>query len=201
MDLTKVHLSPSELQFVQNAALLLTKNTIIEKVYLLFGQLAEHIRASGIYPGNLPQDVFAASPKISRGENYKGLPYVMLDYPRCFGKENILAVRSFFWWGNYFTVTLHIKGMYKEMLMPKLEKALPELTTEGFYWWAGEDEWDQELSTAGYSDKYDSTDLKKRSNVPGMAVKLAARIEFDQWNGLYRRLTGLHHTIGKIIAD
>ena len=56
------------------------------------------------------------SPKISKGENYRGLPYVMLDYPRLFGREEVLAIRTFFWWGHGFSVTLHLKGGYRERI-------------------------------------------------------------------------------------
>ena len=40
----------------------------------------------GIFRGvvDLPGDIAAIAPKIARGENYLGLPYVMLDYPRYF---------------------------------------------------------------------------------------------------------------------
>ena len=54
-----------------------------------------------------------SSPKISKGENYKGLPWLVLDYPRYFNKEDIFAIRTLFWWGNFFSITLHISGKYK----------------------------------------------------------------------------------------
>ena len=63
---------------------------------------------------NLPEEVLIQSPKISRGENYNGLPYVMLDYPRCFGKEDVFAMRTMFWWGNFFSITWHLKGKYSK---------------------------------------------------------------------------------------
>ena len=61
---------------------------------------------------SLPGEMFSISPKISRGENYQGLPYVMLDYPRIFGKEDVFAIRSFFWWGKGFSIHLHLQGKY-----------------------------------------------------------------------------------------
>jgi len=38
----------------------------------------------------------AIAPKISKGENYEGLPWVILDFPRYFDKENVFAIRCFF---------------------------------------------------------------------------------------------------------
>ena len=81
---------------------------------------AENLKSS--ITDRLPAEVAEISPKISKGENYNGLPYVMFDYPRFFTKENVFAVRTFFWWANYFSVTLHLKGEYKEMFAETIFK-------------------------------------------------------------------------------
>lgn len=114
-----VSLSAFEQQLVNDPAWILTKNRIIEKVYLLFGYLSERYRQTASVQ-NLPAAVTATAPKISKGENYEGLPYVMLDYPRCFGKEDVFAVRTFFWWGHYFSITLQLKGVYLQQYLPAL---------------------------------------------------------------------------------
>ena len=94
------------MRLVTDPAWILTKNSAIGKVVALFGEL------SGEWREMMGSRVGWGDPRISRGEQYKGLPWVMLDYPRVFGKENVLAVRTMFWWGHYFTVTLHLKGEY-----------------------------------------------------------------------------------------
>ena len=43
---TKVTLSPKELELVNNAGWILTKNAVIQKVYLLFGELSEVYRST-----------------------------------------------------------------------------------------------------------------------------------------------------------
>jgi hypothetical protein len=115
----KVSLSPFELKLVSDSQWILTKNGIIQKVYHLFGNLSEVYKTDErLIP--LPEAVTAIGPKISKGENYNGLPYVMLDYPRCFGKEDVFAIRSFFWWGKFFSITLQLKGIYKEQYQQKI---------------------------------------------------------------------------------
>src|SRR6187549_876336 len=110
MQKVKLVLSEEELRIVSDPGIILTKNAIITKVYDLFGILAgEQIQFQ--YPG----EAGAIPPKISRGENYKGLPYVVLDYPRLFTSEHVFAIRTHFWWGNYFSVTLHLKGQFCKM--------------------------------------------------------------------------------------
>ncbi|RYG35601.1 MAG: hypothetical protein EOO01_31385, partial [Chitinophagaceae bacterium] len=104
MNSSKLQLSAEELTMVQDSHWLLTKNSIMQKANVLFGECAAWLQAN--FPSQ-PSDhaVLFNSPKIARGENYEGLPYVMLDYPRLFGKENIFAFRTMFWWGNFISVT------------------------------------------------------------------------------------------------
>jgi hypothetical protein len=52
------------------------------------------------------------SAKISRGENYLGNPYIILDYPNHFQKQNILAIRNIIWFGNYYSSHLLLSGSY-----------------------------------------------------------------------------------------
>src|SRR5438105_15186190 len=112
MDRAKIRLSSKEMELVTNADWILTKNTIIEKTKILFGELQE-VMTSTFNPV-AANDYTRVPPKISKGENYRGLPYLILDYPRLFEKENILAIRTMFWWGNFFSITLHLAGSYKK---------------------------------------------------------------------------------------
>lgn len=102
---TKIQLSAEESELVQNSGWIRTKQAIIGKVYDLFGRLCD------AYKNEREEEWLpAGGGKISKGENYEGLPWVMLDYPALFSKEKILAVRTFFWWGNFFSVALHVSG-------------------------------------------------------------------------------------------
>ncbi len=106
-----VLLTNRELQIVTDAEVLITKNKIIKKVVQLFAglsaQYAHQAQASGYET--------QWSAKISRGENYCGLPYVILDYPREFSKP-IHGPSELFFGGetslvlpcNYMAVTYSI---------------------------------------------------------------------------------------------
>src|SRR5688572_25425075 len=115
MSEAKIRLSAKEAELIGNAEIILTKNAILRKVNELLAVLQQEqrnlIMASA---ATLPIGVVRSSPKISRGENYKGLPYQVLDHPRVFEQENIAAVRTMFLWGNFFSVTLHLSGNYKK---------------------------------------------------------------------------------------
>lgn len=104
-------LSPYQMELVLNKEWLLTKREIIKNVFTLFGHLhddyKEIAKESSAQLTFLPWDRMG---KISRGDNYEGLPYIILDYPAIFTREKIVAVRSLFWWGHFFSLQLHLGG-------------------------------------------------------------------------------------------
>ena len=118
MEASKVTLSDAELALAMDPQVMVMKNAVVDAVYGLFGRVAERQRE--ILSPLRPRfgEVFDLPPKISRGEKYRGLPYVMLDHPRSFTPHDILAVRTLFWWGHFFSVTLHLRGRWLERFEP-----------------------------------------------------------------------------------
>lgn len=137
---TKIEFSAEEASLMQDAGFILTKNRIIEKLYDVFGGLSlDYTEVFGKV--SIPAEVMSIPAKISKGENYRGLPFVILDYPRFFSKEDVFAVRTMFWWGNYFSITLHLKGVYREMYRQKIQDGYDLLAKEDFCISLHEDEW------------------------------------------------------------
>lgn len=203
MSYAKIQLSAEELQMVQNAQWLLTKNIIIEKVYTLFGELAAEIRqwVEG-QPAFLPVEILLLSPKISRGEKYKGLPYVMLDYPRCFGKEDVFAIRTFFWWGNFFSITLHLKGKYQQLLLPSLIKNWPLLSANNFQLSITGDEWEHDLNGGNFSPIQDKITNDQALKITRAAyIKLSSPVALSRWNDVNQILSRLNQVIFQALAD
>lgn len=113
MGSSKVTLSAEEWALVSNPDIILTKNAIIEKVYQMLGEVAEkYTNIVRHLPEQYSGEWISASPKIARGEQYLGLPWVMLDYPRYFSEGNTKAIRTFFWWGHGFSMHLLLQGSY-----------------------------------------------------------------------------------------
>ena len=117
----KIQLSPAEQYLITNAEVLLTKNRVMRKIKDLLENVQEQMQQQS--PTFSKPHILRVHPKISRGENYQGLPYLVLDYPRLFQQHAVFAIRSFFWWGHFFSSTLHLSGHYKESVLPKLEGA------------------------------------------------------------------------------
>jgi hypothetical protein len=141
MENAKVHLSAEEQELVQDANVILTKNVVIEKAKCLLVNVSE--RAQSCFNGHdhLPQIL---PPRITRGENYKGLPWVAMDYPRCFEKQGVFAVRNIFWWGHAFTCTWHCSGIYKQQVLDVLLKRHTAIARYNWLLYTGNDEWAHE---------------------------------------------------------
>ncbi|MBS1566792.1 MAG: hypothetical protein JST39_20575, partial [Bacteroidetes bacterium] len=114
MDASKIQLSGDEWQLVQNSDWILTKHAVIDKVYTMFGEIAATMQTELANDPAFPAELLKNAPKISKGEQYRRMPWVVLDYPRVFSKEHTMAIRHFFWWGHYFSSTLHVKGRFLE---------------------------------------------------------------------------------------
>lgn len=130
---TKIQLSHAEMQLMCNADVILTKNRVLQKVTaLLQGVQEAQLEYQKGKETFLPEATFSVPPKISRGENYEGLPWLVLDYPRLFTRTDTFAIRTFFWWGRFFSSTLQLSGFYKSVFQQKLAAAYAQLAPAHF---------------------------------------------------------------------
>lgn len=182
-DISKLTLSDEEQELVNNSGWILTKRKIIDKVYLLFGQLAENQKIIVEKEKDwLPLPVLQSAPKISKGENYHQLPYVLLDYPRCFDAENTFAVRTMFWWGNFFSTALQLSGSYKQMLEENICKNKDLADRDNFYVCINESPWHHHFRDDNYIainqlDHKEFEQIIRQKNF----VKLALKFPLQQW--------------------
>jgi len=201
-DFSKLMLSDEEQQLVNNSDWILTKRIIVDKVEQLLGLLSE--KQKGIIENEkdwLPTAVIRSTPKISKGENYLGLPYVLLDHPRCFDTENIFAVRTMFWWGNFFSITLQLSGTYKNMFQQKIIENLDPVKQDIFIC-IHESQWHHHFEADNYIhakqlSKIDLQDtiLKKQF------VKLAVKFPVQQWNNIPALLDRSFAAIIEMLKD
>ena len=189
MDRTKIRLSPEEQTLVATTDWILTKNRVIQKInQLLSGvQTAQQQLLQSF--AMLEMEVLTSSPRISKGENYKGLPWVVLDYPRYFNKEDVFTIRTLFWWGNFFSVTLHVSGIYKTKYEKKVINSFESLKTNFFFVCINEGQWEHHFETNNYllvSD-VNRTDFEERIHKESF-IKLAKKIPLEQWNDMEKKL-------------
>jgi hypothetical protein len=178
-----VQLSAEEMRLVRDPAWILTKNSVIGKVVEMFAGLSGEWR-----------EIFHSEtePKISKGEQYKGLPWVMLDYPRVFGKEDVFAIRTMFWWGHCFSVALHLKGEYLRSFLPVILSKREELEAAGFTPGVAEEEWEHAVMPGAW-------DGLSAWRERGFG-KLAVGVSLDRWNEAPGILTAKFKTLTQALV-
>ena len=147
----KIRLSAKEMELITKADWILTKNEALLKIEGLLASLQlkqKEFLADKAF--QLPIEFFNSTPKISKGENYLGLPYRILDYPKIFNQSEIIAIRTMFWWGNFFSITLHLSGTYKSLYEEKIIQAKSLLGQDQFYYCNNKMEWEHHFEESNY---------------------------------------------------
>lgn len=187
MNPTKVTLSSKERIMVMDTDWILTKNAIIQKVCDLFGELCVtyEFLLQNQTPDTFP--VFIChSPKISKGEKYKGLPWVMLDYPRHYTKTDSFGIRSFFWWGNFCSISIQLSGSFQQHFMKAIQLFFEQKKSDTTYqnnWFicVGEDAWEHDFEKNNYEPISEKM-LKALPQLP--FIKLTKKIPLQEWDQL-----------------
>lgn len=204
MSYAKVTLSPKELELVNNADWILTKNHIIGKVYDLFGELANHYRQEfTTYKSFQDEVAFDIPPKISKGEQYEQLPYVMLDFPRYFTESDIFAIRTFFWWGNHCSIHLILKGKYLATLGPAIDRYFEmygKYQSETLDWYIGvsADPWQHHFEKDNYIPMQDWNGYSV-TKLP--FLKLAKKIPLQEWDDIENFMKSQFTKMLTILSD
>ncbi|RYG43254.1 MAG: hypothetical protein EOO01_21615 [Chitinophagaceae bacterium] len=191
-------LSGKELQLVSDESWIRMKESILEKVVGILGKLPEMIKACML--DNLPgfETICITSPKISRGERYQGLPYLILDYPREFGKEDVFALRTMFWWAHDFSIHLQLSGKFRKLFEESLIRNFSRYK-EDLRLCINEDPWQHDMGESNYlalTEIGEQKVVELLRNHP--FIKIAVTIPLKQWNDLnenfaegYRKICGL----------
>ncbi len=173
----KIQLSPAEERLMANAEVILTKNRVLEKMRCLLEEVQAHMAE---HAGTFSKPHTGPPPKISRGENYLGLPYLVLDYPRVFQQEGVFAIRSFFWWGNFFSSTLQLSGDFKTEYLLKIEAAYAAFS--GYHIGINPDPWQHHFEETNYTPvaTLQHGDFKKLVHQHAH-IKLATKLPVSEW--------------------
>ena len=106
-----IFFSPEEFSLILDHRMFDIKAGILSKITDLFSAVERDIRHQlESTEFDFPENISIRTGKISRGENYLNCPYLVLDYPRLFSKEDIFSFRTIFWWGHYFSNAFILGG-------------------------------------------------------------------------------------------
>lgn len=186
----KIRLSSQELELLQNAEWILTKNRILDKAMQLLGQVQlqqqGHLQTRAHV---LPQPVMASSPKISKGEQLQGLPYLVLDYPRVFTPGHFFAIRSLIWWGRFFSITLHLSGCYQQQFQAAIAGSRGRWIAENWLLASDGDPWQHDFDGNYYQPVAGIAANKWEQHLEGPFLKLAAYWPLHDWDMAESRLS------------
>jgi len=174
-----MNLTQYEQEIFGDAAPLLAKVSIIKKIWHLLQHTQHKIQDLNAHIAfNFPDELNLTSGKISRGENYQLLPYLVLDCPTFFSKDDIFAYRTMFWWGHFFSFTLHLQGKYLEKYRPSLVKNIDLFDPETTYLSVGPTPWEYHYDPDNYLpiSKINSSDVLNFS-----FVKISRQIDLNRW--------------------
>jgi hypothetical protein len=143
-------LTKKEAIAIENVDFFKIKKDVFGKIENKLSLLEEKLHQIAIKNNFLPEEVLRQRGKISRGENLQQMPYMVLDYPRFFDRENIFAFRTLFWWGKFVSFNLHLSGRYceqfSETILQNIKKNIPPQT----YWYVNAHPWHHDFTSDNY---------------------------------------------------
>lgn len=173
-------LTSQELSVFANTEFLLVKQQVLEKLRLALFQLQPQIREAGRpFATLLPKHLSFGQQKIAKGENYRGLPYLLMDFPSILEQKDILSIRSMIWWGNFASCTLHLQGKYWELYRERLLLNLPFLNQETYFFCVGPTPWEYHFRNDNYL-KLSATNLGDLPIKNRDFVKISRQLPIDR---------------------
>lgn len=143
----KIGFSDKERAFMQQTDLLLTKRIIVDKWYAVLEELRSRMIIE--IPTKPMPDTWNNA-RTTRGENYQGLPYVIMDHPRLFNGDDIFACRTMFWWGNHISYTIHLQGNTLSLFKSLLQSNWSKLNGHNLYLSIGNEPFEHHFGSDNY---------------------------------------------------
>lgn len=192
-------LTDHELTILQDTDFLLTKARALNKVEELLLEtrtaLEAVVRESG-FP--FPPGAVLSGGKISRGDNYRGLPYRVLDQPALLTNDNIFAFRTMFWWGHFFSITLHLQGDSLERFRRGLAGRIGQLAEKELYIGIGNTPWEYHYGR----DNYAPLETVHRAHLEKSSfLKLSRKTELVEWERLPSFAAGFLEELLAVLAE
>lgn len=176
-------ISEEEMTLVNNTEWIITKQLLIKKVYDLFGILHNSFqKRSEAYVQIFPMGISSMQGKISKGENYRSLPYVILDYPAFYFKENVFVIRTMFWWGHFFSITLQLSGKYKSKFICEHDKITEWLQEKNYFICINHKEWEHHFDTDNYLPTCSLTKEQLSEIMDKPFLKISKNSPLTEWN-------------------
>ncbi len=178
-------LTKHELNFAKSTVYPITKQEIIQKVGVLFQELGKNL----CHQVNDHLPLKSTAYKITRGENYKRMPYVVLDYPQLSGNQFPVVCRTLFWWGHYFSCSLLIR----RDLIDIEATAKTILKLKKCRIWIGTNLWEHDLKSGEYAKVAKMSCAEIITILEAQPyLKLTAKIPLEAFGSVSQRATAVY---------
>ncbi|MES2559608.1 MAG: hypothetical protein V4590_07710 [Bacteroidota bacterium] len=138
-----IKLTKHELDVASDTIYPQTKQSVMLKLQQLFTACGQKLNQNLAY-----QELTASRQfKITKGEQYKGMPYMVLDTPQIKGPQVNFVLRTMFWWGHYITCNLIIRT--DNLSAHQEYKGIRKLRKT--YLLNGSDLWEQDLDSPAFT--------------------------------------------------
>jgi hypothetical protein len=160
-----INLSKLETELLSDTSFLLKKHEITTKIRLILEESREKLHSLvPAYASYWPPKSDLNTGKLSKGENYRLLPYQVLDFPRFFNNEHICTFRILCWWGHEISCTLHLQGnCLPAELTQKI--ALLQSTATDIYFCIHHSPWEYHFGSDNYSLLHELSDRQVEEQV------------------------------------
>lgn len=178
-------LTKPELNFAKSTVYPVTKQKIMQKAGVLFQELGKNL---GQHLNDLMPEK-STTYKITRGENYKMMPYVVLDYPQLSGEQFPVVCRTLFWWGHYFSCSLLIR----KDLIDINATASALMGFKKCKIWIGTNLWEHDLKSGEYAKVSNMSHAQIVSMLENQPyVKLSTKIPLSKFEFVPTKATEIY---------
>ena len=185
--------SPVEVKLLNTVDIFLHKPAIMKKAEANLTALKQEvIKTLSQAPHPCPPESDIVKGQIVRGENHKGFPFISLDMPQMFSKNQMFTYRTLFWWGHDLIFSLILKQDNQDPLIEKLIQL------------KGHPEWEKDMKN--FIPLFGTSDIKIRDTINSVNyIKICrfyplANPEFSRLNWADAGLA-TWKTLSKICAD
>jgi hypothetical protein len=195
-------LSDVELDVLSDTGFFEVKRSVTEKLDVWFSGLQRDWKKDIVNWRFPAPGVDCERGKIFRGENYRGLPYVIMDFPKLFERENVFAVRTMCRWGHEFSVTLHVQGASLQPLRKDVYSRLGSFLPGETYFCVNRTPWEYHFGEDNYRllSELDEAAVKRHTEKAGF-LKVAVRLELAEWRKLSEFAGDMIRRIGIFLEE
>jgi hypothetical protein len=157
---------PKDLEMISHLEVFQNKPAILKKVESRLTKLKEAM-ALELLPcvAQLPSGTNIEKGQIARGENHNGFPFLSLDIPQNFSKNEMYTYRTLFWWGHYLGFSLILKGDKLKTYFQRLAENCSEPHFQNIYLSQASTPWEWRLGQKYFIPVSDQQAWTEKSNL------------------------------------